>query len=116
MRLGNIPLMIQEDLKTRLERVMDARGFNMKSLSLAAGLGETYVRDVLRRGKEPTVGKLQKLCEALGVSFIYMVEGLPLTADSERVAKIHSSLPDEDQKTLESVADGLIAKLSAKAP
>ncbi|WP_026792193.1 LexA family transcriptional regulator [Pleomorphomonas oryzae] len=46
---------------------MREKGFNMKSLSLKAGLGETYVRDILKRGREPGVEKARVLAEVLGV-------------------------------------------------
>ena len=46
---------------------MREKGFNMKSLSLKAGLGETYVRDILKRGREPGVEKTRALAEVLGV-------------------------------------------------
>lgn len=51
-----------------LEALMVARGFNMKSLSLAAGLGETFVRDSLRRNRKPLMPNLEKLADTLGVS------------------------------------------------
>lgn len=53
-------------LQTNLERLMKARGFNMKSLSLAAKLNETAVRDILR-GKvgSPTYKTLLKLSNTL---------------------------------------------------
>lgn len=64
--MGIIPSM-EQTWKTHLERLMRQKGFNMKSLSLAAGLGETYVRDILKRGREPGVEKTRALAEVLGV-------------------------------------------------
>ncbi len=64
--MGIIPSMDQT-WKTRLEIVMRQKGFNMKSLSLAAELGETYVRDILKRGREPGVDKMRALAGVLGV-------------------------------------------------
>lgn len=46
---------------------MRQKGFNMKSLSLAAELGETYVRDILKRGRDPGVEKMRALANVLGV-------------------------------------------------
>ena len=40
----------------------------MKAASLKAGLGETFVRDVLERDREPIVSKLAALTKVLGVS------------------------------------------------
>lgn len=58
---------MEQTWKSRLEVLMREKGFNMKSLSLAAGLGETYVRDILKRGREPGVEKTRALAEVLGV-------------------------------------------------
>lgn len=64
--MGIIPPMDQP-WKIRLELLMRQKGFNMKSLSLAAELGETYVRDILKRGREPGVEKMRALADVLGV-------------------------------------------------
>lgn len=47
-------------LRDNLERLA---GGNMKKFSLDAGLGETFVRDVVRRGQAPTVENLAALAE-----------------------------------------------------
>ena len=39
----------------------------MKGLSLAAGLSETKVRDVIRRGHSPSVESFLAICEAAKV-------------------------------------------------
>lgn len=53
--------------KERLQQIIASRGFNMKSASLAAGLNETFVRDILKRGQEPGIERMQALADALGV-------------------------------------------------
>lgn len=49
--------MIEHHVKQRLETEIRDQGRDMKEVSLAAGLGETYVRDALKRGR----GKLENL-------------------------------------------------------
>ncbi|MBS1184147.1 MAG: LexA family transcriptional regulator, partial [Proteobacteria bacterium] len=66
IEMGIIPPMDQT-WKLRLEILMRQKGFNMKSLSLAAELGETYVRDILKRGRDPGVEKMRALADVLGV-------------------------------------------------
>jgi len=56
------------DWRQKLREAMDERGLNMKSLSKAAKLGDTYVRDLLEREREPTISNARKLCSALGRS------------------------------------------------
>ncbi|MCM5557583.1 S24 family peptidase [Pleomorphomonas sp. JP5] len=63
---------------------MRQKGFNMKSLSLRAELGETYVRDILKRGREPGVEKMRALADVLGVRLNeIMSEPYTVTRDSE---------------------------------
>lgn len=64
--LGNIPTM--KNWRERLERRMGEAGFSMKSLSAESGLGETYVRDLLKRDREPLLPHLRAIAGVLNVS------------------------------------------------
>lgn len=59
--------------KKRLTDLMENRGYNMKSLSLAAGLSDTYVRGILKRGRTPSVKNAELLAKELGVSSAYLL-------------------------------------------
>jgi DNA-binding Xre family transcriptional regulator len=53
-------------IQINLERLMLKKGFNMKSLSLAAKLNETAVRDILKgRVQSPSFHTLERLAETL---------------------------------------------------
>ncbi len=81
--MGIIPAM-EQTWKTRLERLMRLKGFNMKSLSLKAELGETYVRDILKRGRDPGIEKMRALANVLGVRLNeIMNEPYTITRDGE---------------------------------
>lgn len=45
----------------------------MKKASMESGHGETFVRDLLERGREPSASKLSDLASILGVSLGYLV-------------------------------------------
>lgn len=62
-------------LKINLDRLLKERGISMKKLSVEAGFGETFVRDVLRRGNDPTLAKVTKLAEILGVPLVDLLRG-----------------------------------------
>ena len=47
----------------------------MKELSLAAGKGETFVRDLLEKGTDPRTENLKALAEALGMTLSELYEG-----------------------------------------
>ncbi len=54
-------------LGEEVNRRMEELGLNPKRLSLAAGLNETYVRDIMRgRTRNPRTDSLGKLARALG--------------------------------------------------
>lgn len=52
---------------------MEELGFTMKSLSIAAGLNDSYVRDMLMRKRQPTIDKFSRLAEVLRVSVSYLL-------------------------------------------
>ncbi|SHG78867.1 Peptidase S24-like [Kaistia soli DSM 19436] len=56
----------------------------MKSASLNADLGETFVRDILERERDPSVGKLTKLAETLGLSIGELLDGVGMSPDHEQ--------------------------------
>ncbi|MGB3536822.1 MAG: LexA family transcriptional regulator [Mesorhizobium sp.] len=64
--------------EVRFRTLMEDRGYTMKSLSLAAGLNESFVRDMLNRKRQPGIDKLTRLLAAMGVSVSeFMNEGRP---------------------------------------
>lgn len=64
-RSGQVPPMTI-DWRKRLTAELKAQDRDMKEVSLTAGLGETYVRDALNRGRGGKVENLQKISKALG--------------------------------------------------
>lgn len=52
-------------IREAIEREMKLKGFSRRSLSTAAGLSESAVRDLLTRTDNPGVGTLRKVAEAL---------------------------------------------------
>lgn len=47
----------------------------MRSVSQKAGLGPTAVRDMLRRGRSPSIDSMAAIARTLGVSVTYLLEG-----------------------------------------
>lgn len=54
---------------------MKERGLTMKALSLAAGLGETAVRDMLESVGSPRLNSLSAVADVLGLSLSEFLEG-----------------------------------------
>jgi transcriptional regulator with XRE-family HTH domain len=63
------------DWRDRLRRILDERGLNMKQLSLAAGLGETAVRDMLQKVASPRVDTIVAVADQLGITLTELLEG-----------------------------------------
>ena len=66
---------MDDQWKSRLEAEMARQGLDMKALSVRAGLGETYVRDALKRGRGGSLPALNKLAHALGRSLDWLIVG-----------------------------------------
>lgn len=54
-----------ETIRSEIERAMRAKGFSRRSLSRAAELSESAVRDLMTRTDNPGIGTLRKIAEAL---------------------------------------------------
>lgn len=54
---------------------MEEAGFSMKRLSLKAGRGESFVRDLVNRDRTPSIENLKAIADALGVSPNWLLSG-----------------------------------------
>jgi DNA-binding Xre family transcriptional regulator len=67
-----------QNIRDNIERLMVDRGYNMKTLSLTAGLNETAVRDILKgRVSHPTYETLRKVAKVLDCSVNEIVGVVP---------------------------------------
>lgn len=70
--MGYNPLMDQI-WKTRLAKALEDSGINMLTASRLAGKGDTYVRDLLKRDKEPTIENFMALAKVVGKPVSYLI-------------------------------------------
>jgi phage repressor protein C with HTH and peptisase S24 domain len=61
--------------RLRLRNLIAERRLSMKELSLAAGLGETAVRDILERRGDPRISTLHAVAGAIGTSLAELYLG-----------------------------------------
>jgi len=66
---------MDEAIRNRVKAEMERQGLDMKGLSKLAGLGETYVRDALKRDRGGSLPALNKLASALGRSLDWLLTG-----------------------------------------
>lgn len=65
---GQTPTMAEPVWKQRLRAYIENDPRGMKEISLAAGQGETFVRDILERERVPSIEKFMALAEVLGAT------------------------------------------------
>lgn len=100
-----------DTLIARLKEEMEKQGFNYKSLSRAAGLGETNVRDIVtRRAINPRRDTLQKIAAQLGKPLGYFLgEEAPatvkvvgeITPDRELSARVTQHVSEPGNESVE---------------
>lgn len=88
------------DWRGRLQAEIDKRGISYRRLSLDAGLGEAYVSELYRLGKDPTIGSLTKIAETLNVSVAYLMTGADVSREGEEFLAILAELPDAEREAL----------------
>ncbi|HZM07653.1 MAG TPA: hypothetical protein VFC11_04265 [Methylocella sp.] len=66
---------MDSQISKRLAIAIAAKGLNMKAASIAGGLNQTYVRDVIRRNRGK-YEQLQQLCAVIGISWDWLRTGI----------------------------------------
>lgn len=75
LRAMTIDLGTMTSWRQRLEEFIVSQGLTMKGLSLKAGLSETAVRDIVKRGSSPSIDGFLAICGALGVTPGFLLYG-----------------------------------------
>ncbi len=97
--------MSSSDWRDRLAEAIRESGKSKRAISLASGNGPGYVHSILSEGKDPTIGKLIAVCEAIPVSVTYVLHGHDITPEDEKLLehlRNHPSKRDAIQKLLSS--------------
>ncbi len=97
--------MLDTAWRDRLATALSDEGKSLRSVSLAAGAGPGYLHSVLKEGKEPTIGFLLAVCDAIPVSPIFILLGID--AEPEDVALIRALHERPDLR------DGILAALGS---
>lgn len=92
-----------EGLRSRLRSALEERGISMRQASLNGNCGAGWVHSILEDGKEPTVSKLAAVCYGSGLSLSYIMYGLEVSPETERLISLIEANPEK--------RDGLLALL-----
>jgi SOS-response transcriptional repressor LexA len=74
----------------KIDKLLADRGESRAAASAAAGLSDSYIRDLSRKSGSPNVGKLKKLADHLGVKIEYL---LPAGSVDTNISRSVTSLP-----------------------
>ncbi|WP_449043752.1 hypothetical protein [Paracoccus versutus] len=93
--------MANDDWKPRLDAAIAAAGLSHRGASLKAHLGAGYVHSILVEGKDPTVGKLMALCEAISASLPFILYGVDVTPEDAAILRKMKESPRKRDAVLE---------------
>lgn len=82
-----------EGVRERLAQAIEDSGMSARAICLKAEVGTSYISGVLNEGKDPALSKLASVCEAMGVSFNYIVNGVDLSPESEKILQLLDQHP-----------------------
>ena len=82
---GTLIPMSLSDLKNQIRHLIQEKQTSMRRLSMEAGLGATYVRDLMRGDHEPSYENLRKIAAILGVSVPELYGQAPNDSTLQRV-------------------------------
>jgi transcriptional regulator with XRE-family HTH domain len=84
--------------KQRLRAAIEASGKSGRAISIAAGVNERFLAQLFTEGKEPRIGKFMQICEALNVSPGYILTGVDIDPDGERLLRLWSQASPEQRE------------------
>lgn len=92
--------MENHEWRARLELAIKRSGKSKRSISLASGNGPGYVHSITTEGKDPKIGNLVSVCNALDVDVLYILHGIEATPAQVRLLKIIQDHPDQTDAIL----------------
>ena len=78
-----------EDWRERLGQEIRAKGpgFKVTEFSESLGFSRDFVSRMLKPDSNPTIKNLQKVCDGLGVSFVYIFSGVRTAPVYDQIAQ-----------------------------
>jgi transcriptional regulator with XRE-family HTH domain len=105
--VGQSPTMT-EIWKKRLKEAIEERAMSMKALSLAAGKGETFIRDLFERDRTPSIDNFMAIAHILGKSVAFLL------GEEEKLVKIVGKAgAGPDGSVLFATGDGYLGEVPA---
>ncbi len=81
-------------MRRRLKESLQDKGETMRSASLGAELGESYLAGIITNKRDPQLSKLIAVCDYLDVSLSWVLYGIDLPSVSEEIIQLLAENPD----------------------
>lgn len=94
-----------DQIRNRLAHALQEAGLSKRAASLNAGVSAGYVHSILEGVAEPTVAKLARICEANNLSLAYVIFGVELSPDAQKLLQIAQSDPKKMESLLSLLGD-----------
>lgn len=91
---------MESEWRLRLEKAVENSGLSYREIGRRAGLGPNYVTELFNYKKEPGISKVERICNAIGVSFVYIVTGLDISGTDEKFIRMAAALPESQKARL----------------
>jgi hypothetical protein len=95
---------VDSEWRSRLIEAVTASGKSKRAISLEIGRSHGYVHSILVDGKEPSFSALVAAAAACNVSISWLLSEVEMSADSEALLRLYSSLSLDQKKDFIRVA------------
>ena len=101
------------DVKERLQKLMDERGWTIYKVAKVAGLPWRTVRNLFKRNTEPSIATLECICKGMGMTlpqFFDVDNQMGLTDEQRQLIQQWSKLNDRNKRLVNELVDALNEK------
>jgi hypothetical protein len=92
----------------RFVSAIDACGKSYREISLAAKLRPGYLHDVITKNQDPSVTRFMAICQAAGISPLYVLLGIERTPDLDELETIFSQMDEAQREAFLSLLDKMV--------
>ena len=99
------------DIVNRIIELQNKQGLSTNALAQRAGLSQSTVQSTIKRGIVPTIGTLEKLCSALGITLAEFFSEEPeqnIDPQERQLVSAYRKLNGPHKLTLASTAEALL--------
>jgi transcriptional regulator with XRE-family HTH domain len=86
--------------RDRLSAAIEASGKSRRAISIEAKCGAGYLFDVLEVGKEPTIDRLMRIADVLGITLSWLLYGFELGPEEQELIRLYARLPETQRRAM----------------